>query len=212
MARAVLVWFDGEHLRLADVQSGRTSTIGRAPGSTVDLSDSSTYDRFKTVSRQHAAVRGTEAGFFLQHLSRVNPSRVNGALVAMDQPKHLADGDVIELGGALRLTFHSGSLRGDGHDWVGAFTIDGHYELQDGRCWWTKRYVGQHEVSYTGYNEGKGIWGIWEIPPWSRGGFHIWPVGMADPTQATLEAEERVPGEIVAGRVEATLGPTPPAR
>ena len=51
-------------------------------------------------------MRGTEAGFFLQHLSRVNPSRVNGTLVAMDQPKHLADGDVIELGGALRLTFH----------------------------------------------------------------------------------------------------------
>ena len=100
----------------------------------------------------------------------------------------------------LQLTFRGGALRGDGHDEVGAFTLDGHYDLADGRCWWTKRYVGQHEVSYTGNNEGKGIWGVWEIPPWFRGGFHIWPAGMADPTQETRTTEEHAPVDAVSRR------------
>lgn len=49
---------------------------------------------------------------------------------------------------------------------------------------------------------GKGIWGTWEISSRSlgyvsdRGGFHIWPKGMADPTGEELRAEERVPGEV----------------
>jgi hypothetical protein len=108
----------------------------------------------------------------------------------------------------LRLTFRGGALRGDGHDQVGAFTLDGHYDLTDGRCWWTKRYVGQHEVSYAGHNEGKGIWGVWEIPPWDRGGFHIWPADMADPTQETRTTEEQAPVEAVSRRGLATpVGP-----
>ena len=49
------------------------------------------------------------------------------------------------------------------------------YQVEDGQCWWTKRYLGKHDVSYKGYNEGKGIWGLWEIPPSYKGGFHIWP-------------------------------------
>jgi hypothetical protein len=85
-----------------------------------------------------------------------------------------------------RLTFRGGALRGDGHDRVGAFTLDGHYDLTDRRCWWTKQYVGQHEVSHAGHNEGKGIWACgksrrgagvaftsgrrgWPIPPRRRG-------------------------------------------
>jgi len=95
----------------------------------------------------------------------------------------------------LRLTFRQGTLSGDGSDWVGAFTMDGGYELKDGRCWWTKRYTGRHDVSYSGYNEGKGIWGVWQIPPTQRGGFHIWPAGMADPTQSALGQTEEVPTE-----------------
>jgi hypothetical protein len=100
----------------------------------------------------------------------------------------------------LRLTFRQGTLHGDGSDIVGAFTMDGHYEPKDGRCSWTKRYVGKHDVSYTGYNEGKGIWGLWEIPPWGRGGFHIWPVGMDDPTQQRRTQAEEVPVEAISAR------------
>ena len=34
--------------------------------------------------------------------------------------------------------------------------------------------------------KGKGIWGLWEIPPTWRGGFHIWPEAMGDPTSPRL--------------------------
>ncbi len=92
----------------------------------------------------------------------------------------------------LNLTFREGSIQGEGRDWVGEFSFRGRYEVETGKCWWTKHYLGQHSIAYQGYNEGKGIWGTWEEPStsWNRGGFHIWPVAMGDPTQQTL-AEER---------------------
>ncbi len=117
---------------------------------------------------------GPWVGFFLQ---KENPGR------------HLME---------LRLTFHHGDMRGEGRDWVGHFTIRGRYDLDTGKCYWTKRYVGRHDVFYQGYNEGKGIWGVWEFPVrmafmFPRGGFHIWPEGMADPTGAQLAAEAEPP-------------------
>jgi hypothetical protein len=95
----------------------------------------------------------------------------------------------------FRLVFGRGELRGEGRDRVGEFVLSGSYTLRDGMCSWLKRYVGKHDVFYKGYNEGRGIWGVWEIPPLSRGGFHIWPMGMADPTvQAQQDAvEEALP-------------------
>lgn len=93
----------------------------------------------------------------------------------------------------LRLTFQSGVMTGEGRDWVGPFVVRGRYNLGDGTCYWTKRYTGKHDVFYKGYNEGKGIWGLWSIPPLYRGGFHIWPEGMADPTQPVLHEEADLP-------------------
>ena len=100
----------------------------------------------------------------------------------------------------LILTFSQGAMTGEGRDWVGDFLSRGQYKLEDGRCHWTKRYVGRHDVYYEGFNEGKGIWGTWEIPPGTlgvgyRGGFHIWPEGMADPTEQHLVEEADVPVE-----------------
>lgn len=94
----------------------------------------------------------------------------------------------------LSLTFRSGTITGDGRDWVGLFAVHGWYKTEDGTCRWAKRYVGKHDVSYNGYNEGRGIWGLWSIdlPP-LRGGFHIWPVGMPDPTQNRLAEEADIP-------------------
>jgi len=94
----------------------------------------------------------------------------------------------------LHLTFRSGKITGDGRDWVGQFAITGRYSSQDGKCRWVKRYVGKHDVGYEGYNEGRGIWGLWNInvPP-MRGGFHIWPIGMPDPTQNRLGEEADIP-------------------
>jgi hypothetical protein len=99
----------------------------------------------------------------------------------------------------LRLTFHAGQLKGEGRDWVGRFTLRGRYDLADGKCHWNKRYQGRHDIFYQGYNEGKGIWGVWEFPDnqfaglASRGGFHIWPEGMADPTGSHLTEEADLP-------------------
>ena len=97
----------------------------------------------------------------------------------------------------LRLTFAHGSLTGDGRDRVGQFVIHGRYAVKDGHCHWTKRYLGAHDVFYRGFNEGKGIWGTWEIPPEQggpvQGGFHIWPEGMPDPTQPHLTEQAALP-------------------
>ncbi len=119
---------------------------------------------------------GPWTGFFLQ---KVLPGR------------HL-----MELG----LVFRDGVMEGEGRDKVGQFLIRGRYDVADGRCHWTKRYLGKHDVFYKGFNEGKGIWGFWEIPTEPstncRGGFHIWPVGMADPTGSALREAADVPAEV----------------
>lgn len=98
----------------------------------------------------------------------------------------------------LHLAFHNGALTGEGRDWVGTFLVTGRYSVADGHCHWTKRYVGKHDVFYNGYNEGKGIWGKWEMSAaalgqhWT-GGFYIWPKGMEDPTRRQLTEEADVP-------------------
>src|SRR5437016_4156182 len=99
----------------------------------------------------------------------------------------------------LHLTFSHGELTGEGRDIVGKFIMRGRYSVQDGKCHWTKRYLGKHDVYYQGFNEGKGIWGTWEIPPAQnmgtlfRGGFHIWPEGMANPSGDQLTEEADLP-------------------
>ena len=102
----------------------------------------------------------------------------------------------------LRLTFIAGLMKGEGRDWVGQFVVDGRYNTTDGKCHWTKKYIGKHDVFYNGFNEGKGIWGTWEITPrlgtlWQRlhGGFHIWPEGMGDPSNDHLYEEAEPPVE-----------------
>ncbi len=98
----------------------------------------------------------------------------------------------------LHLSFRNGTMSGEGRDWVGRFVITGRYTLADGSCHWIKRYLGKHDVFYKGYNEGKGIWGRWEIPATQltaqqTGGFYIWPEGMADPTRHELAEEADIP-------------------
>jgi hypothetical protein len=101
----------------------------------------------------------------------------------------------------LRLTFKQGRMTGDGRDWVGLFVIHGRYSIEDGKCYWSKRYLGRHDVFYQGFNEGKGIWGRWEISADQNrgvalhGGFHIWPEGMADSAHEVLHEEADVPVE-----------------
>jgi hypothetical protein len=101
----------------------------------------------------------------------------------------------------LHLTFRDGLIRGEGRDWVGEFLMTGRYQVSDGKCWWTKKYLKRHDVFYQGYNEGKGIWGTWEIPGDFSGGFHIWPIAMGDPTGGTLSEEAEAPAAVVVEEV-----------
>jgi len=95
----------------------------------------------------------------------------------------------------LRLTFKKGLMAGDGRDWVGKFVFKGRYDVETGKCWWTKSYLGKHSIAYQGFNEGKGIWGVWEWEKFDRGGFHIWPIAMGDPTVIKLAVEAELPAE-----------------
>ena len=100
---------------------------------------------------------------------------------------------------ALTITFVDGTMTGSGGDAVGRFTAHGSYSVEDGKCTWVKHYLKKHDVLYSGYNEGKGIWGMWEVPnslgvEW-KGGFHIWPEGMPDPTRPKLSEEAELPVE-----------------
>ncbi len=108
----------------------------------------------------------------------------------------------------MNLTFRRGVLTGEGRDRVGRFSVKGKYQVEDGKCYWTKRYLGKHDVFYQGYNEGKGIWGVWEIRPLGRGGFHIWPEGMTGAEQLTLREEADLP-EVVHGILETSEPLTP---
>jgi hypothetical protein len=101
-------------------------------------------------------------------------------------------------------------MTGLGRDRVGSFSFDGTYDLADGKCQWVKQYVNAHAIDYSGFNEGKGIWGTWKLQ-WQgliyTGGFHIWPEGMADPTRPELEEEADVPIETQAPDREPELVP-----
>jgi hypothetical protein len=110
----------------------------------------------------------------------------------------------------ITITFAGGHLTGDGRDRVGKFSFRGTYCTADGKCEWVKHYVKAHAVTYRGFNEGKGIWGTWELIDLGgvyTGGFHIWPEGMADPTQPRLAEEADPPIEVVVPEREPVLVP-----
>ncbi len=92
----------------------------------------------------------------------------------------------------LLLTFSGGSLTGEGGDDIGRFLIRGKYDASSGECYWTKTYLGAHEVYYRGFREGKGIWGTWEINLFGHGGFHIWPRREGDGEPQAMSKEEPV--------------------
>jgi hypothetical protein len=96
----------------------------------------------------------------------------------------------------LSLTFKGGLITGSGRDYVGRFGVSGCYNVEDGKCFWKKAYIGLHTVTYDGYNEGRGVWGIWKIvEDGLQGGFHVWPESMGDPSGESLEEYVDVPAD-----------------
>ena len=89
----------------------------------------------------------------------------------------------------LVLTFADHTVSGEGSDDIARFIVTGRFDETNGECYWTKTYIGGHDVYYRGFREGKGIWGLWELPNES-GGFHIWPRGQEGGDQDHESAEE----------------------
>ncbi len=105
----------------------------------------------------------------------------------------------------LMLNFASGTITGEGTDDIGPFVIRGRFDLKSRECYWTKTYVGGHDVYYRGFRERKGIWGTWEILMDTHGGFHIWPKALGEDAGETETAEEERPVEAVATRALPSL-------
>ena len=97
----------------------------------------------------------------------------------------------------LHLDFANGRMTGDGTDNIGHFLIQGSYDPPSRDCAWVKTYPGSHHVIYRGCRDGVGIWGSWEIPPFSRGGFHIWPRRVGEGEVEELTAEVGTPASAV---------------
>lgn len=70
--------------------------IGRAPTADIHLPN-------RQVSRQHALIRHTEAGFVIEDLGSKNRTFVNGE--AIEAPRLLRDGDIVQIGLAYRFSF-----------------------------------------------------------------------------------------------------------
>ena len=83
----------------------------------------------------------------------------------------------------LLLQFAVGKITGGGGDPVGEFGITGAYDTKTAKCSWTKQYIGQHAVEYTGEARERGIVGQWRIqeqPEFWSGPFFIWPRAIGD--------------------------------
>ena len=81
---------------------------------------------------------------------------------------------------------------------------------QPKECYWTKIYVGAHDVFYQGFREGKGIWGTWKINILGHGGFHIWPRGAGEGDAQSEAASQAKPVDAIASEA-ATQPATVPA-
>lgn len=103
----------------------------------------------------------------------------------------------------LALTFANGLMSGDGTDDIGRFLIKGRYDAANRECYWTKSYIGAHDVYYRGFREGKGIWGTWEITIQQHGGFHIWPKAVGEEEAQVANAEAQAPVDAIGTEVAA---------
>src|SRR5262245_9691555 len=58
----------------------------------------------------------------------------------------------------LALSFADHAVTGDGNDDIARFFVTGRFDGTNDECYWTKSYIGAHDVYYRGFRESKGIW------------------------------------------------------
>jgi len=78
---------------ILNLDEGEEWIVGRDPNEVDFVVDDS------KASRKHARITQTAEGFFIENLSRSNPTLVNGALIK--EPTLLSDGDTIQVGGTV---------------------------------------------------------------------------------------------------------------
>ena len=96
MTTVALSWLDDGRIRVAELPSSRRSLVSRSADADVTIPH-------PTVSRPHLAIGPGSSGYLVEHLSRTNPTRINGSPV--HGPTPLSDGDAIVIG-TVSATFH----------------------------------------------------------------------------------------------------------
>ena len=86
-----------------------------------------------------------------------------------------------------------GVVRGEGIDYVGPWILTGQFSEPKRNCVWNKSYVNRHSVYYEGLLGENGIVGVWNIKPFLRGRFHIWPNSMPHLYEQFLRAGTPIP-------------------
>jgi hypothetical protein len=73
----------------------------------------------------------------------------------------------------LTLRLGDGQITGEGHDCIGPFTFEGHYDSL-GKILMVKQYIGKHSLIYEGDYDGEGtIFGRWSYSPSWTGAFAL---------------------------------------
>jgi hypothetical protein len=92
------------------------------------------------------------------------------------------------------------TVKGEGTDYVGPWTLSGEFHSDSGEVQMTKQYLGKHRVKYQGVFGPNGILGGWTISSLVRGQFHIWPAEMTELQELYMRDElEKAPGSILLG-------------
>lgn len=93
---AVLIGMDGVYEGRRWILAEEEFVIGRSPDCQIVVPD-------RQVSRQHARLRKTQAGYVVEDLGSKNGTHVNGVLI--HEPVTLEDGDEIQVALAVKLAY-----------------------------------------------------------------------------------------------------------
>ncbi len=96
MTTIAISWLGEGRIRVAELEAGKRSLVSRG-------TDGDVLIQHPTVSRPHLAIVPCPSGYLVEHLSRTNPTRVNGSRV--EGPTPLSDGDALVIG-TVSATFH----------------------------------------------------------------------------------------------------------
>ena len=96
------------------IQGKESIVLGRGEGSDLILTDiefDADSQDLMSVSRQHAVIRRTDAGFFIEDLESTNGTWLNGRVLVPGQPYRLRSADQVRLGEQMLYVYLSISAK-----------------------------------------------------------------------------------------------------